>query len=57
MASKKIRVRSKRLAQISEDRLALAIWLMARDLADQEDTAAKAAPSDASDSTSSQEQA
>jgi hypothetical protein len=34
MANRKIRVRSKRLEQISADKLALALWLMARDYAD-----------------------
>ena len=29
---KKIRVRSKQLDQLSEDRLAIALWLMAKDL-------------------------
>jgi hypothetical protein len=41
MASRKIRVRSKRLEQISADRLALALWLMARDIADGKDRDAK----------------
>jgi hypothetical protein len=36
MANRKIRVRSKRLEQISADRLALALWLMARDITDGE---------------------
>jgi hypothetical protein len=47
MASRKIRVRSKRLEQISADRLALALWLMARDLVDEAD--AKAKPDKAED--------
>ena len=41
MANRKIRVRSKRLEQISADRMALALWLMARDIADREDVDAK----------------
>lgn len=45
MANRKIRVRSKRLEQISADRMALALWLMARDLAEQEDVEAKPASS------------
>ncbi len=36
MSNRKIRVRSKRLEQISADRLALALWLMARDYTDGE---------------------
>lgn len=35
MTNRKIRVRSKKLEQISPDRMALALWLMARDIADQ----------------------
>jgi hypothetical protein len=34
MGNRKIRVRSKRLEQISADRMALALWLIARDIAD-----------------------
>jgi hypothetical protein len=36
MASRKVRVRSKRLSQIDESRLALAVWLMAREIVDSE---------------------
>jgi hypothetical protein len=32
--AKKIRVRSKRLEQVDEMKLSLALWLLARDLAD-----------------------
>jgi hypothetical protein len=38
MANRKIRVRSKRLEQIAVDRMILALWLMARDIADNENT-------------------
>jgi hypothetical protein len=38
MGNKKVRVRSKRLAQISDDRLWLAIWIMAREIVDSEAT-------------------
>jgi hypothetical protein len=41
MGNRKIRVRSKRLEQISADRMALALWLMARDIADAKDDEAK----------------
>jgi len=34
MANRKIRVRSKRLNQIDESKLALAVWLMAREIVD-----------------------
>lgn len=37
MGNRKIRVRSKRLEQISADRMALALWLMARDITDAKD--------------------
>ena len=36
MAKKKVRVRSKRLDQLDESKLALAIWLIARDLVENE---------------------
>lgn len=32
MAKKKVRIRSKRLDQLDESKLALAVWLIARDL-------------------------
>lgn len=41
MGNRKIRVRSKRLEQISADRMALALWLMARDIADRDDSNAE----------------
>ena len=41
MTNRKIRVRSKRLDQIDPSKLALAIWLMARDIAKSEDADAK----------------
>ncbi len=36
MANRKVRVRSKRLNQIDESKLALAVWLMAREIVDSE---------------------
>jgi hypothetical protein len=45
MANRKIRVRSKRLEQIAVDRMILALWLMARDIVDEEsDTQPPAQP-------------
>jgi hypothetical protein len=41
MTNRKIRVRSKKLEQISADRMALALWLMARDITDAKDGAAQ----------------
>jgi len=38
MAKKKVRIRAKRLDQIAEDRLALAVWLIARDMVADETT-------------------
>jgi hypothetical protein len=38
MAKKKIRVRSKRLDQIDESKLALALWLITRDLVEDKTT-------------------
>jgi hypothetical protein len=32
MAKRRVRIRSKRLDQVAEDRLALAVWLIARDI-------------------------
>ncbi len=43
MANRKIRVRSKRLNQIDEGKLALAVWLMAREIVDSETGAEKLA--------------
>jgi hypothetical protein len=34
MPKKRVRIRSKRLDQLDEDKLALAVWLIARDLVD-----------------------
>jgi hypothetical protein len=48
MANRRIRVRSKKLSRIDESKLALAIWLMARDLADQEEVGSKS-PSQSND--------
>jgi len=36
MGKKKVRVRSKRLDQLDESKLSLAVWLIARDLVDDE---------------------
>ncbi|MGA2454247.1 MAG: hypothetical protein ABSG93_12065 [Solirubrobacteraceae bacterium] len=36
MGKKKVRIRSKRLDQLDESKLALAIWLIARDLVENE---------------------
>jgi hypothetical protein len=36
MAKKKVRIRSKRLDQLDESKLALAVWLIARDLVEDE---------------------
>ena len=41
MANRKVRVRSKRLDQIDEHKLALAVWLMAREMVDGEAGAEK----------------
>ncbi|HWY18456.1 MAG TPA: hypothetical protein VNY27_07060 [Solirubrobacteraceae bacterium] len=38
MAKKKVRIRSKRLDQLDEAKLSLAIWLIARDLVTDETT-------------------
>jgi len=38
MAKRRVRIRSKRLTEISEDRLALAVWLIARDLVEDKTT-------------------
>jgi hypothetical protein len=38
VAKRKVRIRAKRLDQIAEDRLALAIWLIARDLVEDKTT-------------------
>jgi hypothetical protein len=46
MANRKIRVRSKRLNQIDESKLALALWLMAREIVDNEGEAKKPAKDD-----------
>jgi hypothetical protein len=51
MGNRKIRVRSKRLEQISADRMALALWLMARDIADR-DEADSTSPSEPDDDQS-----
>jgi hypothetical protein len=56
MANRKIRVRSKRLSQIDDSKLALAVWLMARDLTDQADAESKPAKTD-DDSAASKEAA
>jgi hypothetical protein len=44
MASRRIRIRSKRLSQIDESKLALAIWLMARDIAGEVDSKSPSKP-------------
>jgi hypothetical protein len=38
MVKKKVRVRSKRLDQLDESKLALAVWLIARDLVEDKTT-------------------
>jgi hypothetical protein len=48
MVNRKVRVRSKRLHQIDESKLALAVWLMAREIVDKE-TAEKKKPTEVGD--------
>lgn len=57
MGNRKIRVRSKRLEQISADRMALALWLMARDTADSENRDAKSPAQPDEDQTPREESA
>jgi hypothetical protein len=44
MAKRKVRVRSKRLAQLDDSKLALAVWLIARDLVQDETSLPPDAP-------------
>ncbi len=46
MANRKVRVRSKRLDQIDESKLALAVWLLAREIVDNEAGAEKKSATD-----------
>jgi hypothetical protein len=46
MTNRKVRVRSKRLSQIDESKLALAVWLMAREIVDNEAGAEKKSATD-----------
>jgi hypothetical protein len=48
MGNRRVRVRSKRLSQIDESKLAFAAWLMAREIVDKE-AAEKKKPADVGD--------